>query len=81
MVFDQYLRTTKIPVLQHQVDDGELMVWWSNVVAGFVVPVVLLINGEQQRVVIAEQPTKVPVKGQLESFALDRNFYMKLADK
>ena len=81
LVFDQYLRTTKIPVLQHQVDDGELTVWWSNVVAGFVVPVVLLINGEQQRVVIAEQPTKVPLKGKLESFAVDRNFYMKLADK
>jgi hypothetical protein len=42
------------------------------------VPVVLSINGKTRRVTIAEQPTKIEFDGKLESFKLDRNFYMSV---
>ena len=38
-VFDQYLRTTKIPVLEYQLEGSRLSYRWSNVVPGFDMPV------------------------------------------
>lgn len=38
-VFDQYLRTVKVPNLNYARKDGKLMVRWSNVVDGFDMPV------------------------------------------
>jgi hypothetical protein len=38
-VFEQYLETTKIPVLEYRVADGKLQYRWSNVVTGFAMPV------------------------------------------
>jgi aminopeptidase N len=34
-VFDQYLRTTKVPVLEYAIKDGRLTCRWTNCVAGF----------------------------------------------
>lgn len=34
-VFDQYLRTTKIPVLEYSIKEGKLSYRWSNCVSGF----------------------------------------------
>ena len=34
-VFDQYLRTTKVPVLEYRIDGGKLSYRWANVVPGF----------------------------------------------
>jgi len=38
-VFDQYLRTTRIPVLEWRRDGSELFFRWTDVVEGFAVPV------------------------------------------
>jgi hypothetical protein len=38
-VFEQYLTTTKIPLLEYRVDDGKLSYRWANVVTGFDMPV------------------------------------------
>ncbi|MGK0202722.1 MAG: aminopeptidase N, partial [Planctomycetota bacterium] len=48
-VFEQYLRTTKIPELAYEVSDGSVSVWWQNVVSEFQVPVVLRVNGREYR--------------------------------
>ena len=76
LFFDQYLRTTKIPVLMYEASGQGVEVWWDNVVKGFEVPVVLLINGEEQRLTITENRTKISLQGKFESLRLDRNFYM-----
>ena len=76
LFFDQYLRTTKIPVLKYEVAGKSLSVWWDNVVPGFCVPVVVRINGKEHRVLVAEQPEKIALASKLKSFELDRNFYM-----
>lgn len=41
-IFDQYLRTVKIPVLEYKISKKKLEVRWTNVVEGFNMPVVLL---------------------------------------
>ncbi|MEO6687210.1 MAG: M1 family metallopeptidase, partial [Dyadobacter sp.] len=38
-VFDQYLRDTKIPVLEYTIKDNSVQYRWSNVVSGFDMPV------------------------------------------
>ncbi len=37
--FQQYLRTTKIPVLEYKIENGRLSYRWNNVVPGFAMPV------------------------------------------
>jgi aminopeptidase N len=38
-VFQQYLTTTKVPVLEYKIADGKLSYRWSDVVSGFAMPV------------------------------------------
>ena len=44
-VFDQYLRTTQVPVLEYRVDGDSLAYHWTNVVPGFAMPVRATIAG------------------------------------
>jgi aminopeptidase N len=41
-IFDQYLRTVNIPVLEYKIAGNKLMYRWANVVAGFEMPVKML---------------------------------------
>lgn len=75
--FDQYLRTTDIPLLKQDVREGSLALWFADVVPGFSAPILLRINGMEKRVVVSEEPLEIELDGPLESFQLDRNFYMR----
>ena len=46
-IFDQYLRTTKVPVLEYYIskDYKKLFTRWQNVVTGFRMPLNIIING------------------------------------
>ncbi|MCA8952435.1 MAG: M1 family metallopeptidase, partial [Planctomycetes bacterium] len=79
--FDQYLRTTDIPVLVYSAAKGAVAVHFEHVVDGFAVPVLLRINGEEHRVTVGEQPSEIAIGGELESFELDRNFYMQVEQR
>ena len=74
--FDQYLRTTQIPILKFARGDGSVSVWWENVVPGFEVPILVWINGQERRVTVSENPRTIDLDETLETFELDRNFYM-----
>ena len=80
-MFQQYLRTTDIPVLVYAPKDKAVEVWWEKAVPGFRVPVLLRINGKEQRVTVGGEPTAVAIDGELKSFELDRNFYMTVRAK
>ena len=45
-IFDQYLRTVQIPVLEYAIKKKRLWVRWTNCIPGFTMPVNLAINGE-----------------------------------
>lgn len=79
LVFDQYLRTTKIPEIHYEISDGKITVWFENVVSGFKAPVDFKINGNDLRHRVSEKHTNI-VTGdkKIESFQLDRNYYMSL---
>ena len=77
LVFDQYLRTTQIPVLQWRVGGGAVEASWGDAVDGFAVPVVVSINGVSRRATIGPGVTKLAFDGGFETFELDRNFYMR----
>ena len=44
--FNQYLRDTRIPVLEYKISEGKLYYKWNNVVSGFDMPVE--ITGKQR---------------------------------
>jgi len=48
-IFDQYLRTTKIPVLAYQSNGDMISYRWSNCVKGFNMPVKVFVGGAPER--------------------------------
>lgn len=80
-IFAQYLRTKDIPVLVYEARDKAVAVWCEKVVPGFRMPVLLKVNGVEQRVTVGAEPQELAIEGALKSFELDRNFYMKLRAK
>jgi aminopeptidase N len=75
-VFDQYLRTTKIPTLEFKMNGQKVEYRWVNTVDGFNMPVKLSDN-------IWLQPTNewksIQERGDLKNgLSVDRNFYIGL---
>ncbi|MCA9264679.1 MAG: M1 family metallopeptidase [Planctomycetales bacterium] len=75
--FDQYLRTTKIPLLRYQMDDHAVTYHWENVVEGFAYPVLVRVNGQPQTLTPTAQPQTTTFAQAIQSFELDRNYYME----
>ncbi len=75
--FDQYLRSTKIPVLKYSYNDHEIRFKFDNVVAGFAVPVKVLVNGKPKWITPTESEQVLKIEAPVTSFELDRNFYME----
>lgn len=48
-IFDQYLRTTKIPVLSYQSNGDIISYRWGNCVPGFDMPVKVYVGGEAEK--------------------------------
>ena len=78
--FDQYLRTTDIPVLEVDRRDDAIRLSWKGVVPDFAVPVLVRLDGVEHRVLVSEEPTELRLQSRLDSFELDRNFYMVVDD-
>ena len=77
-VFDQYLRTTNVPVLQWGVRKGKLEVRWGNRVAGFTMPIKITVNGEERMVPITAEWSS-PASGldpRTATLLPDRNWYV-----
>lgn len=75
--FDQYLRDTRIPILEYAFRDGRLFYRWSNAVDGFSMPVDVTINGVARRL----EPTTTMNSTNLDEFekytlTIDPNYYV-----
>jgi aminopeptidase N len=77
-VFDQYLRTTQIPVLELKIDGDEIKYKWTNCVEGFDMPV-KLTNGQWLHPTTTEQKTKL--KSNNGNIDADKNFYIEVKKK
>lgn len=72
-IFDQYLRTTQIPVLQLQIHGNQIKFRWQNAVAGLNMPV-KLTNGQWITPAASWQTTSL--QHAIGSISADPNFYI-----
>ena len=74
--FDQYLRTTNIPVFEYKLNNGLLEYKWTNVVDGFKMPVEVFVGDEKIRLNPTQQTKSIDVKS--EKIRLDKNYYVNI---
>ncbi|MDF4202641.1 M1 family metallopeptidase [Maribacter sp. SA7] len=75
--FDQYLRTTKIPVFEYKVKGKKMMYRFTNTVANFSIPLKVYINDTPVWIEPTTEWKTEKVKGNLTSLEVDPNFYVK----
>ena len=76
-VFDQYLRTTMVPVLEYRIEGNTLHYRWSNVVPGFAMPVRVTLSGSGFSVIRPTEEWKTArLKLARRAFAVDPNYYV-----
>jgi len=73
--FDQYLRDTRIPVLEYFVKEGNLVYRWSNCVKGFDMPVKVWIDGQEKMLKPKTSPQSEKI-GEAKIVTVDPNFYV-----
>jgi len=81
-VFDQYLRTTRIPTLEYKLEGNKLSYRWSNVVRGFAMPVkVTTSTGRYGWIRPTERCKSTAIKlDRPEDFRVDETFYVNARD-
>ena len=75
-VFDQYLRTTKIPLLKYQINGKTLTFKYDRVVEGFAMPIRARINGKEVTLTPNGTTQSFPSSEDIKTFEVDRNFYI-----
>lgn len=79
-VFDQYLRTTMIPVLEYRIQDGKLSYRWSDVVPGFDMPVRVTVAPDAMAVIRPTEAWQTTALGvPARDFRVDVNYYVNSA--
>lgn len=73
-LFDQYLRTTQIPVLEYKIQGGKLSYRWTNCIDGFNMPV-KLANSDQW-ITPGTNWKETTLTAAVKSFQVDNNFYI-----
>lgn len=75
-VFDQYLRTVQIPVLEYKQNGNKIKFRWTNCVKGFQMPVDIYQGGVKSRI----QPTTKwqSMPWDTSDLQIDRNYYCTL---
>jgi len=75
-VFDQYLRTAKIPLLKYKVDGNTLRFNYDRVVKGFAMPLRVAINGKEVTITPTEAVQTFVSPEVIKTFEVNRNFYV-----
>ena len=75
--FDQYLRTTKIPVFEYKIEGNKFSYRWNNCVDGFDMPVRLADSGEWLKPTTDWKQTAV-TSVLKDNIQIDKNFYVTL---
>lgn len=76
-VFDQYLRDTRIPILDYWFDGNQLKYRWSNCVDQFMMPVDINIDGKMVRIEPSDQWSSIEISG-TPSITINPNYYVGL---
>ena len=76
-VFDQYLRTTKIPLLRYNMKGKTLSFNYDRVVPGFAMPIRVIINGKKKVITPTEAKQMLDFPEEIKTFEVNRNFYIE----
>ncbi len=77
-IFDQYLRDTRIPVLEYFVLDKVMKVRWGNSVKGFNMPIKASLNGQTQWLTPTTKWSTVDIDQANVKVVVDANFYVSV---
>jgi aminopeptidase N len=77
-IFDQYLRTKKIPQVEYKIKGSSFSYRWKNCVEGFDMPVRIFAGGNQRWIMPTTewQTQKMADWFDEKSFSFDKNFYI-----
>jgi aminopeptidase N len=76
-VFDQYLRTTNIPLLKYNVNGKSVSFYYERVVKGFAMPIRVSINGKEVQITPNEVKQTFEFSEEIKTFEVNRNFYVE----
>jgi len=76
-VFDQYLRTTDIPLLKYSVNGKSVSFNYQRVVKGFAMPLRVNINGKEMVITPTEVKQTLEFPEEIKTFEVNRNFYIE----
>jgi aminopeptidase N len=77
-IFDQYLRTTKIPVLEYKIKGNNLSYRWTNCINGFAMPVRLENSNEWLYPTVQWKSSSMTDDLISKGFSADKNFYITM---
>ena len=80
-VFDQYLRTTNIPLLKYSVNGKTLTFNYERVVNGFAMPIRVSVNGKEMVITPNEVKQTLEFPEEIKAFEVNRNFYIETEKK
>ena len=77
-IFNQYLRTTTVPLLTYQVNGNTIKYKWQSVVSNFNMPIKINTNTKSFFISPTEKwkSIKLANNAQAQSFSVDNNFYI-----
>ncbi|HEU4478728.1 MAG TPA: M1 family metallopeptidase [Pyrinomonadaceae bacterium] len=76
-IFDQYLRTTNIPLLRYEVSGKTVTFLYDRVVKGFAMPLRVSINGREMVITPSETKQTLEYAEEIKTFEVNRNFYIE----
>ncbi|MFN0122119.1 MAG: M1 family metallopeptidase [Blastocatellia bacterium] len=76
-VFDQYLRTVRIPLLRYRLSGKTVSFRYDRVVKGFAMPIRVLINGQEVKSTPHETTQTLTFAEEIRTFEVNRNFYVE----
>lgn len=79
-VFNQYLRTTQVPVLEYKVANNQLEYRWTNTVDGFDLPIRVLVNNDKVDLKPTNEWQTIDMNTSFERFEVDPNFYVMVTE-
>ena len=74
--FNQYLRTTKIPILEYKFSKNKMTYRYTNIVADFDMPIRIFIGEKPQWLFPTSDWKSDTLKGDISKFKIDKNFYI-----
>jgi aminopeptidase N len=74
--WDQYLRTTQIPVFEYYFVNGRLSYRWTNAIENFDMPLKVSINDDEEWLYPKTEWQEKEISSEQLSLIVDRNFYV-----